>query len=52
MRIGLISYEYPPQQGLGGVGTYFFRLAGALGHAGHDVHVVTGPSDRPPVRWP
>jgi glycosyltransferase involved in cell wall biosynthesis len=49
MRIGLVSYEYPPQQGLGGVGTYMFRLAGALGRAGHDVHVVAGPSDRSPV---
>src|SRR5258705_7275685 len=45
MRIGLISYEYPPQQGMGGVGTYMFRLAGALGRAGHEVHVITGPSD-------
>ena len=50
MRVGLVSYEYPPQQGLGGVGTYMFRLAGALGRAGHEVHVITGPSDRPPVQ--
>lgn len=49
MRIGLVSYEYPPQQGLGGVGTYMFRLAGALGRVGHEVHVITGPSDRQPV---
>ena len=40
MRIGLVSYEYPPQSGLGGVGTYTFRLAGALGRAGHDVIVL------------
>src|SRR5688572_26496968 len=52
MRVGLVSYEYPPQQGLGGVGTYMFRLAGALGRAGHEVHVITGPSDRPPVQQP
>jgi len=52
MRIGLVSYEYPPQQGLGGVGTYMFRLAGALGAAGHDVHVIAGPSDRSPVPQP
>src|SRR5437588_8013406 len=44
MRIGLVSYEYPPQQGLGGVGTYMFRLAEALGRAGHEVHVIAGPS--------
>lgn len=50
MRIGLVSYEYPPQQGLGGVGTYMFRLAGALGRAGHDVHVVAGPSTFEPIQ--
>src|SRR5258705_2870452 len=50
MRIGLISYEYPPQQGMGGVGSYMFRLAGALGRAGHEVHVITGPSDLAPVQ--
>ena len=52
MRIGLVSYEYPPQQGLGGVGTYMFRLADALGKAGHEVHVIAGPSDRSPVPQP
>src|SRR4051812_19298671 len=52
MRVGLISYEYPPQQGLGGVGTYNFRLAGALGRARHSVHVITGPSELPPVDQP
>src|SRR5688572_33503579 len=52
MRIGLISYEYPPQQGLGGVGTYMFRLAGALGRAGHEVHVMAGPSERSAVPHP
>jgi glycosyltransferase involved in cell wall biosynthesis len=29
-----------------------FRLAGALGRAGHDVHVIAGPSDRSPVPQP
>ena len=45
MRIGLVSYEYPPQRGLGGVGTYTFRLAAALGKAGHEVAVLAGPSE-------
>ena len=45
MRIGLVSYEYPPQKGLGGVGTYTQRLAGALGRAGHEVIVLAGPSE-------
>src|SRR5258708_2298976 len=52
MRIGLVSYEYPPQQGLGGVGSYMFRLAGALGQAGHEVHVIAGPSTFEPVDQP
>lgn len=47
MRIGLISYEYPPQEGIGGVGTYSFRLAGALGRAGHQVFVLAGPTADP-----
>ena len=50
MRIGLVSHEYPPQHGLGGVGSYMFRLAGALGQTGHEVHVFAGPSDRPPIQ--
>ena len=51
MRIGLVSYEYPPQSGFGGVGTYVYRLAGALGKAGHEVVVVSGPTDVP-EEWP
>ncbi len=49
MRIGLVCYAYPPQRGTGGIGTYMFRLAGALGAAGHEVHVVAGPSDLAPT---
>lgn len=52
MRIGLVSYEYPPQRGLGGVGTYTFRLAGALGRAGHEVVVLAGPSEEPDLVQP
>lgn len=51
MRIGLVSYEYPPQSGFGGVGTYVYRLAGALGRAGHEVVVLAGPTDVP-EEWP
>lgn len=52
MRIGLVSYEYPPQSGLGGVGTYTFRLAGALGRAGHQVVVLAGPTDEEDIPQP
>ena len=51
MRIGLVSYEYPPQSGLGGVGTYVYRLAGALGRAGYEVMVLAGPTDQPTRSW-
>lgn len=42
MRIGLISGEYPPQQG--GVGAYTRILGRALANAGHDVFVLAGSS--------
>lgn len=39
MRLGLITGEYPPQQG--GVGDYTHALAHALATLGVDVHVIT-----------
>lgn len=45
MRIGLVTGEYPPDQG--GVGDYTRELARALAVANHDVHVITG--QRPPT---
>lgn len=44
MRIGLISGEYPPQQG--GIGSYTRILGLALADAGHTVCVLAGPSAR------
>ncbi len=41
MRIGLVTGEFPPDQG--GVGDFTLRLAEALAALGHDVHVITGP---------
>lgn len=40
MRIALISREYPPETGWGGIGTYVHRLAHAMAALGHDVHVI------------
>ena len=40
MKIGLITGEYPPQQG--GVGDFTRELARALIAAGHEAQVVTG----------
>lgn len=42
MRIALLSYEYPPDTGFGGIGTYTFFQARALARLGHDVHVFAG----------
>ena len=41
MRILLVSQEYPPETGWGGIGTYLGLHAPALGAAGHEVHVLS-----------
>jgi glycogen(starch) synthase len=40
MRICLISREYPPDTGWGGVGAYTYQIAHGLRERGHEVHVV------------
>ncbi|HEY9786729.1 MAG TPA: glycosyltransferase family 4 protein [Candidatus Obscuribacterales bacterium] len=40
MRVCLISREYPPDTGWGGIGTYTYKLASTLKEAGHDVEVI------------
>lgn len=40
MRICLISREYPPDTGWGGVGAYTYQMAHALAERGHDVEVI------------
>ncbi|MEO0477838.1 MAG: glycosyltransferase family 4 protein [Planctomycetota bacterium] len=42
MRIALLSYEYPPETGFGGIGTYAYYQARGLAKLGHDVHVFAG----------
>lgn len=42
MRIGLLSFEYPPETGFGGIGTYTRTQARALAALGHEVHVLAG----------
>ncbi len=44
MRIGLITGEYPPDQG--GVGDFTAHLASALAAQGNQVHVITTQPDR------
>lgn len=41
MRICLISREYPPDTGWGGVGAYTYQSANALKKLGHDVEVIS-----------
>ena len=42
MRIALLSYEYPPETGFGGIGTYTWNQARALTKLGAEVHVLAG----------
>lgn len=42
MNIALLSYEYPPETGFGGIGTYTYYQARGLAKLGHKVHVVAG----------
>lgn len=48
MRIALLSYEFPPDTGFGGIGTYTWYQARAMAKLGHEVHVVAG-STRPGI---
>lgn len=42
LRIGLLSFEYPPETGFGGIGTYTWHHARGLAALGHEVHVLAG----------
>ena len=42
MRIALVSYEYPPETGYGGIGTYVHQAAHMLAERGHEVEVFAG----------
>jgi glycogen(starch) synthase len=46
MRIGFITYEYPPDTGKGGIGTYSQQIAVLLQSAGVEVHVFAGSHTR------
>lgn len=52
LRIALLSYEYPPDTGLGGIGTYTRTQAQALTSAGHEVHVLAGSVGQGAARGP
>lgn len=42
MKIAYISYEYPPDTALGGIGTYVYQAANLMAQRGHNVVVFCG----------
>lgn len=46
MNICLISQEYPPETGGGGIGTHIYSLAHGLTEIGHTVHVISESTDK------
>ena len=42
MRVAIISYEYPPDTGIGGIGTYTKLMAGVLKQRSFEVHLFVG----------
>lgn len=45
-RIAFITYEYPPDTGKGGIGTYTLQTAGMLAEKGWEVHVFAASNYR------
>lgn len=50
LRIGLLSFEYPPETGFGGIGSYTWHHARGLAALGHEVHVLAGATAPTPLR--
>ena len=50
MKIALLSFEYPPETGFGGIGTYTWYQARALVKLGHQVHVLAGATSAAALR--
>ena len=46
MKIGFISYEFPPDTGKGGIGTYVQQIAAAMAACNMEVHVFSGSNER------
>src|SRR6476620_2675801 len=41
MKLAFISYEFPPETGYGGIGTYTYQISKALSAKGHYVEVFS-----------
>jgi glycosyltransferase involved in cell wall biosynthesis len=50
MKIALLSFEYPPETGFGGIGTYAWYQARAMAKLGHEVHVLAGATEPTDLR--
>lgn len=50
MKLALLSYEYPPETGFGGIGTYTWHHARTLVRLGHEVHVLAGATEPTSLR--
>ena len=50
MKIALLSFEYPPATGFGGIGSYTWHHARALARLGHEVHVLAGAREASALR--
>lgn len=50
LNIALLSFEYPPETGFGGIGTYTWYQARALAKLGHNVHVLAGATEPTQLR--
>jgi glycosyltransferase involved in cell wall biosynthesis len=46
MRIAFVSYEFPPDTGIGGIGTYTYHIAHLFGRQGIDVEVICASQHR------
>ena len=42
MKIAFVSYEYPPDTGKGGIGTYINQIAAALTGKNWEIHIFSG----------
>jgi glycosyltransferase involved in cell wall biosynthesis len=49
VNVLLLSFEYPPETGFGGIGTYTWYQARALARLGHQVHVLAGATSETPL---
>jgi glycogen synthase len=50
VKIALLSFEYPPETGFGGIGTYTWYQARGLAKLGHEVHVLAGATETTELR--